>query len=148
VKTRIAVVAFALTAGGTLCASPIPNIPYADLYARSDLVVIGRPVESRDTREHATIRGLSVVGVTTDVRALFVFKGLRRQLFKLHHYRQWPKKTVYVGNPVGIRFEPPKNKRYLMFLVREPNGRFVPTLGHEDVQAVLVQEVMGSSADW
>src|ERR1039457_7331912 len=113
-KAGVALIALVLTTAAiSLCASPIPNIPYEDLYARSDLVVIGRPVISRDTSERTKMGGVSVVGVTTEFRALFVFKGAKRQRFKLHHFREWPKTTLRIGNPIGITFDPPKNKRYL-----------------------------------
>src|SRR6185437_12168327 len=119
----------------------VPSLVYgADLYAPADLVVIAEPsAASRDTAERTVLRGvtpnLPVIGVNTEFRTLFVFKGSKRTHFTLHHYRALPRKlpanTVLVGGgPNLLQIDPPKKnggievkpKRYLMFLVRERDG--------------------------
>jgi hypothetical protein len=132
-----------------VCAYTVPGFPYARLFAASDQVVIAKPLTSPDTGERTAVRDISsvtVVGVTTECQVLFVFTGPKRARFKLHHY-EWPNPRLVVGGPVGITFNPPKNNRYLMFLVRESDGRFAPVLGQRVVELILVLEVLGESAD-
>src|SRR5438270_8686393 len=80
----------------------VPALPYQELFARSDLVVIARPIASRDTNERMVMRGVNpsvpVIGVTTEFQAMFVFKGGKRQRFKFHHFREQasPKRNVVV----------------------------------------------------
>jgi hypothetical protein len=55
---------------------------------------------------------------------------------------------VIVGGPELLRFEPAKGeKRYLMFLVRESNGRFAPVNGQQDSKDISVQEMLGVTVD-
>ena len=152
-KTRVTIAA-ALMAGAALSASAwqLPSLPYEDMVAKSDLVVIARPFSSRDTGERKSDSNVNppvpVAGVITECQALYVFKGPRLKRFKFHHFRDLtdPNRIV-VGGPVGTSFDLPKNRRYLMFLVREAGGRFVPLAGHTHVEDVSVQEVIGTSID-
>ena len=153
-KTLVTIIAGLVLSTSARFASAylVPNLPYEKLFARSDLMVIARPVSSRDTSERTVIRDVNppvpVVGVTTEFQVLFVFKGAKRQRFKLHHYRERVRpKVVVIGGLPGISFDPPKNKRYLMFLVRESDGRFAPVLGQTHVVDISVQEVLGTSSD-
>src|SRR5262245_54823433 len=115
----------------------VPSLLYGeDLYAPADLAVIAEPSSaSKDTAERSILRGVTpnvpVIGVNTEFRTLFVFKGSKRTHFTLHHYRAVPRKpapnTVAMGGgPNLLQIDPPKKiggvpetpKRYLMFLVR------------------------------
>jgi hypothetical protein len=128
---------------------------YADLFAKSEFVVIATPLtESRDTSERMTLQDISppvrVIGVTTDFRILYVLKGSKRHRFKLHHYREPPPKpnVIVMGGPNLASFDPAKgHKRYLLFLVREADGRFAPVSGQRDPANVSVQELSGATVD-
>src|SRR5438270_11350687 len=66
---------------------------YEDLFAKSDFVVIAEPLTaSRDTNERTTLTRvsppLSVIGVTTEFKTLFVLRGAKLGRFQLHHYRE------------------------------------------------------------
>ena len=124
-------------------------IPYDELFAKSDLVVIAEPVtKTRDTAEHAVLTedispGVSAVGVVTDFDCLLVLKGGKKKRFTLHHYRWAParKDAVMVNGPTFTAYEPQLQPRpFLMFLVRERDGRFAPAAGQID-PAISVQEV-------
>jgi hypothetical protein len=136
---------------------------YKDLFAKSHFVVIASPLtRSRDTSERMTLQNISppvpVIGVNTEFKTLLVLKGSKRQRFVLHHYRESRKPNpnkVILGGPDLLDFEGPKNasgsvfssKRYLLFLVREGDGRFAPVSGQQDPRGISVQELGGVTVD-
>ena len=136
----------------SLCAYTLPSYAYEDMFAQSDLVVIARPVRSRDTGQRTTDRNVKpsvpVAEVITECKALYVLKGPKLKQFKLHHYRDLsdPNRVVE-GGPTGISFDIPKNHTYLMFLVRETGGRFAPFAGQTDVVDISVQGISGATVD-
>jgi hypothetical protein len=154
-KTRVVVAAVLVSAAAfSVSAYLLPAFTYEDMFAKSDLVVIARPVSSRDTGERKLDRNVNppvpVAGVTTECQALHVLKGPKLKKFKFHHYRDASRRApnvVVMGGPTGISFDIPKNHRYLMFLVRETGGRFAPFAGQTDVEDISVQEVIGTSVD-
>src|SRR5262249_41980573 len=153
-KTHLTLVTAALLSFvGSLSAYTLPSYSYEDMFKESDLVVIARPVSSRDTGERHLDRHVSppvpVAGVTTECSALYVLKGPRLKKFKLHHFRDLtdPKRVV-IGGPTGISFDIPKNNSFLMFLVRDAGGRFVPFAGQTDVVDISVQAISGATVDW
>ncbi len=61
-----------------------------------------------------------------------------------------------MGGPVLVTFEPPTRdkdgtlvsaKRFLLFLVREADGRFAPVSGQKDPGEISVQEISGVTVD-
>jgi hypothetical protein len=164
-KRRVGIVASAVVA---LVASQgfgytITPWSYEDLFAKSDFVVIASPLtRPRDTNERMTLQNITppvpVIGVNTEFKTLLVLKGSKRQRFVLHHYRESrnrdPNKII-LGGPDLLDFEGPKDssrsvfssKRYLLFLVREADGRFAPVSGQQDPRGISVQEVGGVTVD-
>ena len=137
---------------------------YHDLFGKADFVAIASPVTSpHDTDERTTWQDiqppLSLIGVTTEFQTLLVLKGPKLRRVKLHHYREAnpPKRdTVVEGGPGLVAFDPPKRgkdgvlisaNRYLLFLIREKDGRFAPVSGQRDPKEVSVQEVSGVTVD-
>ena len=134
----------------TSAAGYLGSFTYDDMFARSDLVVIARPYRSRDTGRRATDHHVSpavpVAEVITDCQSLYVLKGPKLKEFKLHHYRDLTDhKAAVIGAPTGISFN--AHRRYLMFLVREAGGRFVPFAGQTEVVDISVQEISGATVD-
>jgi hypothetical protein len=64
---------------------------YQEMFAKADLVVIGKPVSSKDTSEHSRLPGwdaIHVVGINTEFETRLVLKGDKDlKNFVLHHYR-------------------------------------------------------------
>ena len=128
---------------------------YRELFAKSDFVVVASPLtRPRDTNEHVTLQTISppkpVVGVNTEFKALLVLKGPKRQRFVLHHYREAHKadpNKVIIGGPPLLDFKGPSDARYLLFLVREADGRFAPVNGQQDASGISVQELGGITVD-
>jgi hypothetical protein len=134
---------------GNASARGIDTWSYAEMFAKSDFVVIARPVTAtRDTRERTAFRTVRppapVIGVVTDFESLYVLKGTKRPRFTLHHYREVPSDTITVDGFLLAEFNPRKNQHpYLLFLIREPTGRFAPAASQTDPLHVSIQELSG-----
>jgi hypothetical protein len=115
--------------------------PYQEMFAKSDFVVIAKPaVATRDTVERTTIQSYAFAGVVTEFETLLVLKGSGSKRFVLHHYRET---EPSVNGPTTMTFDPQKHdKPYLLFLVRESDGRFAPVAGQIDLD-FSVQELSG-----
>jgi hypothetical protein len=164
-KARVGIVAALLLQLLSFPAFPYSVTPwsYHDLFAKSDFVVIASPLtRPRDTNERMTLQKISppvpVIGVNTEFKTLLVLKGSKRQRFVLHHYRESRKphpNKIILGGPDLLDFEGPKDssgsvfssKRYLLFLVREADGRFAPVSGQRDPRGISVQELGGVTVD-
>ena len=120
------------------------NIPWPDYdkyFAQSDFVVIAQPVtETQDTGERTAspefAKKLIAIGVSTQFESLLVLKGAKEKQFTLHHYRyeQLDQDKVVVNGPSSMAFKSSSvhDETYLMFLVRERDGRFAPVAGQTD----------------
>jgi hypothetical protein len=134
----------------------IPSYDYDDLFARSDFVVIAQPLQNtRDTAEWSTLREITpptrVMGVETQFQTAWVIKGSKRKRFTLHHYRESTRKLkdneVIIGRIPLVKFDSTKHVDYLLFLVREPDGRFAPTAGQTFVDGVSIWQLTYTNAE-
>ncbi|UWZ84060.1 hypothetical protein [Occallatibacter riparius] len=123
-------------------------LSYREMLAKSDLVVIANPVtKTEDTKERSVLPGIArqdsegrrskveVIGVDTVFAVSAVLKGNpATERFTLRHYRETDD-TPRMNGPSLVRFDPSEvsnRSSYLMFLVREPDGRFAPVGGQTD----------------
>jgi hypothetical protein len=121
---------------------------YQELLDKSDLVIIATPItKTTDTKEESFLPNIfnqekdgtkskvSAVGVETTFKVCAVLKGEKRsQQVVLHHYREASTASGFNG-PELVFFDPSDiNRRgsYLLFLIREPDGRYAPTGGQTD----------------
>jgi hypothetical protein len=120
---------------------------YQELLEHSDLVVIATPTtKTADTREqssfpnifqqddHGNRTKVMAIGVETAFRVESVLKGEKSvREFVLHHYREASKK-VTIDGPFLVSFDPVdmKGRDWLLFLIREEDGRYAPTGGQTD----------------
>jgi hypothetical protein len=150
-KSALLSVAIVLTATAPrLVGLTIPSYEYDDLLARSDFVVIAEPLHNTsDTTENSTLGEITppmrVVGVETLFQTAWVIKGPKRNRFILHHYREPTRKPkdniVVIGQPPLVKFDSSKHVDYLLFLVRERDGRFAPTAGQTYVDGVSIWQL-------
>lgn len=122
---------------------------YQEMLAKSDLVVIANAAgATSDTEEHSffpdfwrqAMNGeksrIESVGVETRFTVCAVLKGeadLRE--FTLHHYREAQTESSEVNGPGLVYFNPSSStgsRSYLLFLVREADGRYAPVGGQTD----------------
>lgn len=131
-----------------LPARPIATINYQQQFDQSDLVVIATPTaKTGDTAERSLILNIyrdsagkqvpvDSIGVETPFRVAVVLKGDKAlKQFTLHHYREAGGVLATVNGPLLVFVDPSDGKNlhsYLMFLVREADGRYAPTGGQTD----------------
>ena len=123
-------------------------LTYQEMLEKSDLVVIATPKSKTiDTAEQAFIPNVvqqdkdgrqskvRSIGVETVFVISTVLKGDKTtNKFTLHHYRERDS-GVSMNGPMLVFFDPSdasNRHSYLLFLVREPDGRFAPTGGQTD----------------
>jgi hypothetical protein len=125
---------------------------YQELFDKSDFVAIAKVSgATRDTAKRSNLPGirppdsLPVIGVVTEFQTRLVLKGSKLQRLILHHCRLPESNIAIVNGPSFISFDPKKNSRtYLLFLIREPDGRFAPVAGQMDLD-ISVQELIGAA---
>ena len=147
------VVSFILAFGYALGAQAhtMRIIPYSELFKKADWIVIAKPItKSADTNERGYFEDLVSIdqsgkqspvpaaGVETRFEVLEVVKGSETpKRFVLHHYRDAtpPSPGLAVDGPTTVSFDPsdPERRRdFLLFLVREKDGRYAPYGGQTD----------------
>jgi hypothetical protein len=116
-----------------------------DLFDKSDLVIIATPTATGDTLEQKDLPGIAqltpdnktigvpAVGVETKFRIAGVLKG-DKNLTKvtMHHYRLKEAVKAGINDPHLLFFNPEDKAEFLLFLVREADGRYAPTSGQTD----------------
>ena len=117
----------AFTAG----ARGISILSYEELHDRSDIVVVVKPVSTKDTHEKTIIprimREFPLVGLSTEFEVIANLKGdksLKRLV--VHHYRLEDPHLPIINAPNFASFNPKGAARYLLFLQRESDGRYAP----------------------
>jgi hypothetical protein len=124
---------------------------YEALFEKSDLVVIATPISpTRDTAERTTLADITpptaVIGVVTEFETLLVLKGKKQARLTFHHYRLPESDEALVNGPSLVEFPKVNQLSYLLFLVRERDGRFAPVAGQTDPKDVSVQKLSGFHA--
>ena len=136
-------VAFLLVSTGIVAARVVSVWPYQELLDKSDLVVIATPTATNDTKEHFELPGgQPLIGVETRFTVSAVLKGDKGlKDFVFHHYRTPDGANIpHVPNgPSFVSFAPADEKSpfihrrtYILFLLREADGRYAPIVGQVD----------------
>ena len=144
-----------MTAAVLYCAVPnhsqarkMVMLSYQQMLEKSDVVVIATPKsKTTDTEEQAFLPNIwqqdsdgkqskiKSIGVETVFAVSLVLKGdATIKQFTLHHYRE-AQISAKSDGPYLVSFDPSdmsKRSSYLLFLVREPDGRFAPIGGQTD----------------
>jgi hypothetical protein len=121
---------------------------------KATIVVIATPTKIVETSELAALPNIATVhpdgtqeavmgkGVETSFKVLTVLKGERdiKQLV-LHHYAL--ASAPASRGPDLVSFKPEDKKRFLMFLQKEADGRYVAVCGQTD-PAYSIREIVGS----
>ena len=143
---RIALLVTSLLLATTAYARIVQDWSHQELLEKSDLVVIATPTATRDSNEQIDFpgfhestsenrtTGLAVVGVETTFRVSAVLKGDKSiKQFVVRHYREAkPQPSQTTDGPALVAFDPSKNSSFLLFVVREADGRYAPTGGQTD----------------
>jgi hypothetical protein len=110
-------------------AREIQLFPFRELDRMADIIVVARPLSAKDTAEQTILPHIGpdvhVVGLSSEFEISFVLKG-DNSLKKLivHHYRLADADERMNNGPCLAAFDPKESTRYLLFLQREPDGRY------------------------
>jgi hypothetical protein len=120
------------------------GMPYDVQTDKATLVVIATPTTVAKTLELVALPNIVTVhndgtkedvvgkGIETSFDVLSVLKGEREtKKFVLHHFKL-AKPGVGFNDPMLVSFKPEEKKRYLMFLQKEADGRYVAVCGQTD----------------
>jgi hypothetical protein len=121
---------------------------YQEMFDQADLVVIAKPAGTHDTSEQAVLPNIApdahVIGLSTDFDVSVVMKGDKStKKFVLHHYRLANPKELMMNGPSLASFDPKVYSRFLLFLQREPDGRYSPVSGPTDPALFSILKVDG-----
>jgi hypothetical protein len=122
---------------------------YKELYDTADLVLVAKPISTQDTTEKAVLPNISpevkVVGVSTDFEISVVMKGDKNiKKTTLHHYRLAEPRPL-INGPTLVSFDPKGITHFLLFLHREPDGRYSPVSGQTDPGLFSVLKLEGAA---
>ena len=140
----------ALTMVGTSTARITPTWTYQQMYDKADLVVIAYGVSTRDTSERTTLNDVEphvpVIGVVSEFKTNLVLKGPRDTgTFQLHHYRFASAHDQLAANSPDLIRLSEAHLPFLMFLLKEPDGRYAPVTGQTDPASHSVIELKGAA---
>ena len=128
---------------------------YDKLTDKATLIVIATPTEVAETAELAALPDIATVhrdgtkeavmgkGVETRFDVLTVLKEEPKpKTSVLHHFRLAKLEPMFNG-PLLVAFEPKEKKRFLMFLQRDADGRYVAVSGQTDPKDAI-KEIVGT----
>lgn len=152
-KLKGVVVSLLILAAATFLANArLLNVrPILEMEKMSDVIVVATPVSTKDTGELIALPGIGpdtpVVGLSSGFAVSIVLKGddSLNQLV-VHHYRLARPEALMMNAPSLIAFDPLAHARYLLFLKREPDGRYAP-LEQVDPALSSILELKGPAWD-
>jgi hypothetical protein len=135
--------AYLAVSTGIVAARGVRLWSYQELLEKSDLVVIASPTATNDTKEHIDLPGFDgqrVIRVETRFTVSAVLKGDKAlRDFVFHHYRTPDGANIpnVPNGPSFVSFAPVENptsvqRTYILFLLREADGRYAPVVGQAD----------------
>lgn len=121
---------------------------YQEMFAKSDFVVIATGITNKDTAERSRLlKDIDVIGVETEFKTCLVVKGSDNvKNFILHHYRMRDGE-FWSDGPLLVEVVPGKHQTFLLFLIKEKDGRYAPVAGQTDPAGFCVLELKGAAAD-
>src|SRR2546423_2790056 len=118
-------------------ARPVQVMSAEEMFKKADLVAICQPVSIKQTTEQSVLTNIAaqipVVGLETTFNVRDVQKGdnILKQLV-LHHYRLADPTAPMRNGPSLLEFATRTNELFLLYLVKEPDGRFAAVTGQTD----------------
>lgn len=114
---------------------------------KADFVVIAKAVSTKDTAERTKLDDLQppleAIGVETELETQLVLKGSKSiKNFKLHHYRT---DEEFANGPSFVHFPRDKHPSYLLFVIKEKDGRYAPANGQVDPAVISVFRLRGAT---
>ena len=132
-------------------ARAIPFVSFDELRGKSDLIVIATPIAVREVAEHDQIPHYMAGDIKSAIETTFkiwtVLKGdITLKELTLHHLSHNSFTRPQLNGPTIVSFDPKQNKKYLLFLKREPDGRYITAWGQVDPY-ISIREIKNESYD-
>ena len=107
---------------------------YEEMFSKADLVVIAKVISTREIGERAVLLDdIKVVGVATEFKSLLILKGIDKPTtFQLHHYKLLSRADENLVNGPDLVRIPSQPSAFLLFLIKERDGRYAPVTGQID----------------
>jgi hypothetical protein len=149
---KIIITSFLILVATTFVADArfINSRTFRELDKTADIIVVAKPVSTKDTAEQIDLPGIGpavyVVGLSSEFEVSLVLKG-DKSLKKLvvHHYRLANPNEQMMNAPALASFDPKESTRYLLFLQREPDGRYAP---FDQIDPALTSILKLSGTEW
>jgi len=105
--------------------------PIRELEKEMDVIAVAKPVSTKDTDERTNFLYFNrpaIVGLSSEFQVLFILKGdANLKKLVVHHYRlAETNRPIFFDGPTFISLDTTNEPRYLLFLKREPDGRYAP----------------------
>jgi hypothetical protein len=139
--------------GSLLLLAPLPTPraqlmyawSYQEMFDKAELIVIAKPLSTKNTNQHKTESdNIQFVGLNTQCEVRLILKGKPDATrFTLHHYRLVETKVAILNAPQPIIFDLKEPYLYLMFLIKEPDGRYAPATGQMESATLSMIKLLG-----
>jgi hypothetical protein len=118
---------------------------YQEMFDKADLVVIATASGTKDTGERTTLK-VRVKGVETEFTVAVTLKGQKDvRVFLLHHYQVESEDPLSVQEiPLLVSIPPGQHPTFLLFLIKEKDGRYAPVTGQTDPAVFSVLKLNGA----
>jgi hypothetical protein len=149
-KTTGLVLGFLIAGFQALDARIVRPWTYQELFEKANLVVIGEVVGSEDNGERTELVDVEphvpVIGLITKFKSLLVIKGSKDlATFGLHHYKFSSDNAKLAGEAPDLVEVAGQHQVYLLFLIAEHGGLYVPVSGQTDPASFSVLELKGGA---
>ena len=126
-------------------------VSFDELRGKADLIVIATPIEVKEIAEHDPMPDFMPGDIRSAIETSFkiwtVLKGdITLKEFTLHHLSYNSFTRPMTNGPSIVSFDPKKNKKYLLFLKRESDGRYITVWGQVDPQ-ISIREIKNEFYD-
>ena len=112
-------------------ARAIQVLSYRQLLQMADFIVVAHPISTKDTAELTDLPHIdppiAAIGLSSEFEVGIVLNGdgaLKKLV--VHHYRMANPERPMFNGPNLSAFDPKDSASYLLFLQREPDGRYAP----------------------
>jgi hypothetical protein len=120
---------------------------YQEMFDKAELVVIATASETKDTGERTTLK-VRVKGVETKFTTALTLKGPTGvRVFILHHYQVESEDDPLSDQeiPLLVSIPPGQRRTFLLFLIKEKDGRYAPATGQTDPAVFSVLKLNGAA---
>ncbi len=132
----------------------VGGLSFQEMFDKADIVVVATAIKTRDTTERKKLIEIDVIhtiapeqlqdevtGVETEFQTRLMLKGAKDlNKFLLHHYKYTIEREE-MDTPQFIQIPSKRHGTFLMFLIREKDGRYAPVTGQFDPALLSVFEI-------